>query len=207
MKYFSLFNGEEIHTTPGEKIVSGEDVTTLIEAADILKKIKNDGEKHLQKTKEECEELKKQACEEGFDQGLENFNTAVLQLEKEIKDLRDEFEKKIFPIALKAAKKILGEEIKLHPDRIKDIVIQALKPVSQHHKVKVYVNKADMDTLEKDKAEIKSILEQVETFAIQERLDVEPGGCIIETEAGIINAQLENQWRALEIAFKAFMNQ
>ena len=34
---------------------------------------------------------------------------------------------------------------------------------------------------------------------------IEPGGCIIETEAGIINAQLENQWRSLENAFESFM--
>ena len=33
------------------------------------------------------------------------------------------------------------------------------------------------------------------------------GVCIIETEAGIINASLENQWRALESAFEAFMKQ
>ena len=33
---------------------------------------------------------------------------------------------------------------------------------------------------------------------------MEPGGCLIETEAGIINAQLENQWRSLEAAFKAY---
>ena len=52
---------------------------------------------------------------------------------------------------------------------------------------------------------IKKIFERLENLSIQERDDIEPGGCIIETEAGIINAQLENQWRSLEIAFDEFM--
>lgn len=75
----------------------------------------------------------------------------------------------------------------------------------QHHRVRIYVNKQDLDILETNKSKIKDVLEQVQSFSIEERPDIEPGGCIIETEAGIINAQLENQWRALESAFESFM--
>jgi type III secretion protein L len=37
-------------------------------------------------------------------------------------------------------------------------------------------------------------------LSLRDRSDIQPGGCIIETEGGIINAQLENQWRVLENA-------
>ena len=67
------------------------------------------------------------------------------------------------------------------------------------------MNKADLAQIEAHKPKIKQIFEQIENLSIQERADIEPGGCIIETEAGIINAQLENQWRNLEIAFESFM--
>jgi type III secretion protein L len=99
----------------------------------------------------------------------------------------------------------LGEEIKLMPERIVDIVLQALKPVTEHRKIKIYANKEDLEILEKEKPKIKELLKEVESLSILERGDVEKGGCIIETEAGIINAQLENQWKALETAFKSFM--
>jgi type III secretion protein L len=59
--------------------------------------------------------------------------------------------------------------------------------------------------LEAAKSQIKKVFEHLESLSIQERSDIEPGGCMIETEAGIINAQLENQWRSLEIAFESFM--
>ena len=63
----------------------------------------------------------------------------------------------------------------------------------------------DKEALEKSKGDLRGMLEHVQTFMVEERGDITPGGCIIETEAGIINASLENQWRALESAFEAFM--
>ena len=59
--------------------------------------------------------------------------------------------------------------------------------------------------MERKKKELKAAFEQVQSFIIEEKENIKPGGCIIETEAGIINASLENQWRALESAFEAFM--
>lgn len=98
----------------------------------------------------------------------------------------------------------MGEELKLHPDRIVDIVMTSLKPVTQHRKIVIYVNHADLEQLELNRNKIKKIFEHLDSLSIQERDDIEPGGCMIETEVGIINAQLETQWRALEAAFESF---
>jgi type III secretion protein L len=114
--------------------------------------------------------------------------------------VRKEFEKVLIPIALKAAKKIVGREIELSEDVIVDIVSNALKPVVTHKKITVYVNRKDLDVLEKNKPRLKQLFETLEAFSLRERADVKEG-CIIETEGGIINAQLDNQWRILEKAF------
>lgn len=205
MNLFSFLSGEEVHLPPGEKIIKEEDFTTLLSAAELLEKAKNEIEKRKMDLEKEGEEIHQKAQKEGFEEGLAQFNEALVTLENQKKELQEEYEKKLVPIAIQAAKKILGEELKLHPDRIRDIVIQALKPVSQHRRIKIYVNKADLELLEKEKPKIKEILEQVDTLSIQERSDVQPQGCIIETEAGIINAQLETQLRALENAFKKLL--
>ncbi len=73
----------------------------------------------------------------------------------------------------------------------------------QNHRFTIYVNKVDKEILEAEKPKIKKILEQVQVLTIQERSDIAPGGCVIETESGIINASL-NQWRALESAFEKY---
>jgi type III secretion protein L len=204
MKFFSFFNKDELHEKAGEKIIPADEIATFLDAKEVLVKAKKDAKEYKEKIKKECEEIKKQSYEDGYNDGLEKLNTTLLKLDHELKNVQDEINKKVLPIALKAAKKILGEELKIHPERIVDIIIQALKPVVQHHKIIIYANKADIELLEKSKSKIKQILEHVQHFSIQERSDIEEGGCIIETEAGIINAQLENQWRALEAAFEKF---
>jgi type III secretion protein L len=125
-------------------------------------------------------------------------------LDEKLKELEKEYEKRVLQIAYKACKKIIGIELKTNPEVIVDIIKEALKPVSQHLKVKIFVNKQDLDILENKKDDLKKNLSLVQMFSLEERNDIAPGGCIIETEKGIINAQIENQLKALERAFRAF---
>ena len=55
------------------------------------------------------------------------------------------------------------------------------------------------------KEALKAMFGSIKTFSIEEKEDLESGGCIIQTETGIINASLENQWRVIESAFEAYM--
>ena len=204
-KFFSLISGKEVRRTPRRKVIPAKEFTKLEEASQIVKTVKQEAAAFKQEIAVESEKIKERAFQEGFQEGLVTFNKYLVALDRELKHLREDVQKKILPLALKAARKIIGEELRLHPDRIVDIVLTSLKPVTQHRKITVYVNKADLQTLEENKNRIKKLFEQLESFSIQERSDIEPGGCMIETEAGIINAQLENQWRALESAFESFM--
>lgn len=205
MKFFSLIKKETVRKAPNVKVIPKEEFSTLVSAEEILSQVKHETEEYKKQVHQECEEIKKQAFEEGFEEGLKKFNEKVLKLNQQMIQLREEVQKKIIPLSLHAARKILGEELKLNPKRIVDIVSQALKPVTQHKRITIYVNKQDLKVLLEEKQELIKELEQVEAFSIKERSDIEPGGCIIETEAGIINAQLENQWRALEAAFASFL--
>ncbi|KPK33726.1 MAG: hypothetical protein AMS24_00140 [Chlamydiae bacterium SM23_39] len=204
-KFFSLLSEKKIALSPGEKIIPKKEFSSLKKANEILLEVKREALKYKKEITKECELLKETAYKKGFDEGLLKLNTHILTLSNEIKNFSEEMKKKILPIALKAAKKILGEELKLYPERILNIVTQSLKPVMQHKQIKIFVNKEDLKILEKHKNKIKKILQQVEIFSIQERDDIEKGGCIIETEAGIINAQLENIWQTLEVAFEEYM--
>lgn len=113
--------------------------------------------------------------------------------------------KLILPLALKAAKKIVAKELETKPETIVDIVLQALAPALQNHRITIWVSKADKEILETEKTRIKEKLEQVESLSIKERDDVAQGGCVIETESGIINASIDNQWRAIESAFDKYL--
>lgn len=203
-KRFSLIFQGSIHPKDNSKIIPEEDYSLLVSAEEILEKAKEDANLYEAQVKELCEQLKETSKQEGFQEGLTQFNAHLIQFEKNLQALRLELQKQILPLALKAAQKIVGEQLKAHPETIVDIVLQTLEPVTQNHKVAIYVNKADKEILEAHREDVKELLSQVKTLTIQERADISPGGCIIETETGIINATIENQWSALRAAFARY---
>jgi type III secretion protein L len=205
MKFFSLIYHGEVHPATEEKVIPAEHFSTLMSAEEILKLVKEEIIRYKAEAEKECDALKEAAKKEGFDAGLALFNEHLLNFDRQLRLLKIDLQKQILPLALKAAKKIVGKELEAHPDTIVDIVLQSLEPIAQNQRYTIYVNKADKDILETNKPKIKEILDHVQTLTIQERADVSPGGCIIETESGIINATIENQWRAIETAFERYM--
>ena len=204
-KFFTLIYGGAVHIAPDTKVIPAESFSTLMDASEVLQKIKEDAEKYRQQTVTEVEHIKEQARQEGFEEGFKSWAEHITKLEQEIASIRKELEKLILPVALKAAKKIVGREVELSEDAVVDIVANSLKAVSQHKKIVIYVNKKEVELLEKQKQRLKGLFEQLESLSIRERDDIERGGCVIETEGGIINARIDNLWRVLEQAFEVLM--
>ena len=204
-KYFSLIYSGDIHKNDQDTFIPAKEFSELLNAREVLNKAKEDVTVYLEENKKECKKYLEEAKEAGFNEGLTQFNKQILHFQQKMKQIEHDLQNLVLPLALKAAKKIVGTELQSHPETIVEIVRQNLKAVTQAHHIKIYVNRKDYEFLEKKKKEIKKILDHVQTFTVEEREDVSSGGCIIETEAGIINASLENQWRALEAAFEAFM--
>lgn len=205
-KFFSLIHGESIHIAPNTKVIPEESISKLIDAQEVLEEVKKDAEQYKKEVVTEIEKLKAQAQKEGFEQGYADWIEKITILEKEIKKVRTDTQAIIVPIALKAAKKIVGREIEASEKTVVDIIANSLKSVSQHKKIRIYVNPKEFDTIEESRDKIKRIFENLEALSILPQDDVDPGGCVIETEGGIINAQLENQWMILENAFQKLIN-
>lgn len=204
-KLFTLIFGDRIHAAPKAKIIPAEELSTLQDASQILEHVKDDAEKYRLQVAKECEELKENAFKEGYEEGYKQWTELLANFEKQLEALHKEMHQVIIPVALKAAKKIVGKEIELSEDAIVDIVASNLKAVTQHKKITIYVNKKELDALEKHKQKLRDLFENLESLSIRPRDDVAPGGCIIETEVGIINAQMEHRWKVLEKAFEALM--
>lgn len=204
-KFFSFLHSQEVHIAPETKVLPSETFSTLLSAEEVLKKAKEDALHYRSEVVAEIEALKEKAQKEGFEQGFSQWVKAIADLEEEIIKNRKETEKAIVPIALKAAKKIVGEQLKVSEDAIIDIISNSLKAVAQHKKITIWVNPKELEIVQSHKDKIKKQFENLEVLSIRPRNDITEGGCLIETEVGIINAQLENQWLILENAFNKLM--
>lgn len=204
MTLFSLIEKGDVYKTSENKILKAEEFSKLLQIEELLEITSNEVQRIKDQALSDKESLKKQGYEDGKQEGLALFNHQMIYLDQKVKQMEHEMQKIVLPLALKAAKKIVGAQIDLNPDTIVEIVQQALKPVRQNHEIKIIVSKEDKEALESGKEKLKTLFDHLRILTIEEREDLTPGSCIIETESGIINASLDNQWRALEAAFEAF---
>jgi type III secretion protein L len=204
-KLFTLIFGDRILVAPKEKIIRAEELSALQSASEVLDHIKLDAEQYRMQVAKESEQSKENGFKEGYEDGFKQWGEHLVAFEKKLEELQKEMQQAIIPIALKAAKKIVGREIELSDETIVDIVASNLKSVVQHKKIIIYVNKKELDILEKNKQRLREMFEHLESLSIRPREDVAPGGCVIETEIGIINAQMEHRWFVLERAFETLV--
>lgn len=203
-KFFSLIDGKLIKKAPGKKVFPEKEFSSLVEGKELLEQVKKDAEDYRNQVAKECETLKEQAEKSGFEKGFASWSKKLAELEEEIVKVKENVEKVIVPIALQAAKKIIGDEITTDKSTILKIVKETLKPVTTHKNIIIYTHKDDLENLEKEKEKLKSFFEDLRSFSLREGEDIERGGCVIQTEGGIINARLSHRWNILEDAFEAF---
>lgn len=201
-KFFSLIRGGGLHIAPEKKVVPAAEIEKLLDAKGVLVAVKKEAMLYKEEVAKECEILKDQAERKGYEAGFEKWAEHIVTFEQNMAKMREEFSRMLAPIALKAAQKIVGEAFTLSDDLIYKIVENAIKPVLQHKRVTIFVNRDDLQFLERHRNDLKKLFESVEVLSIRERSDVSKGGCVVETEGGIINARLENQWAVLERAFE-----
>lgn len=204
MKFFSLiFKNDDV--APSTKVLSPEAFSSLLDAKELLVQTQKDSASFIEKTKQECEELRKQAKEEGFKEGQDTWSAQLAFLEKEQHTLHEQMKQAIVPLAIASVKKIIGKELETNPDTIISIITKALKEVTQQKRIVIYVNPQDLSLVEQARPELKQIVEYADSLIVTAKADVVQGSCIIETETGIVNAQLDVQLAALERAFSSIL--
>lgn len=205
MKFFSLIRGDQVRLSKKQKIIPADAFSQLVSAEELLQAVQDDALAYRKAVTQEGEQLKEIAERAGFEEGLQAWADQLSLLEREIAKVSEEFKQVIIPVALQAAKKIVGREMMLNPETIADIVATNLKAVAGHRRVTVYCHKDDLEKVKARKPQLEQLFERLESLAIQERADIQQGGCIIETEAGIINAQPDQVWRTLEAVFEKIL--
>lgn len=196
-----IHSGDTVKLGTCKRIIPAEAFSELLSLEGLRHKIEEDAQKSREETLRECETVKAAAKKEGYEAGFAEWAKQVAALEKQRDEVRGEINKVVGPLALQAAKKIVGRELEVAPDAVADIIKSSLKAIAQHKQILIYVNPKELETIEGQKESLKAVFEKLESLSIRPREDIKPGGCVIETELGIINAQLENKWEALERAF------
>jgi len=180
---------------------------------ELISYAKNEAEEIIRKAMHEAEAIKDQAKETGLEdarraaeesasdkvkEALQTLNQAVIERKKIIKDAESE----VLRLALRVAEQIIRSEVSLHRDVSLNIVSDAISRVSDREQVIVRVNRDDLENIKKYKDRIGSVVDGIKSLSIVEDSAVEPGGCVIETNLGYVDARISTKLAAIEEAFR-----
>ena len=105
-------------------------------------------------------------------------------------------EAQVVNLVAKALKKIVGD-MDLH-DRIVSVVKSALAINKGQSKVSVRVSPAEAETVEQRMEEILRPYPSIQYLDVIPDSRLRPGGCILETEIGVVDASVDVQLQAIE---------
>ena len=214
---FSIPRREERQIEAEDLEISEEELPLLgpvqEKAGRIISSAERQAAQIVESAREEVERMREDGRSAGFEDGkreameqvstqfadsMEVLNEAVVARRKIIKDAEAE----ILRLSLKVAEQIIRSEVSLHRDVCLNIIAEAISRVTDREQIIIKVNRDDVEHVKKYKDRIGGIVDGVKSLSILEDSQVEPGGCVIETNLGYVDARISTKIKAIEESFK-----
>lgn len=187
------------------------------QADEIIAAANDEAQRIIEEANASQEEIKRKATEDGMDEGkkigeeqinesissaFETLNSAIKERKRIIKDSEPE----IARLSLKIAEQIIRKEVSQDKEIIMNIITDSLGKISDRENVIIRVNNEDSEYIKKNKDKISGMLDGVKNISIIEDPNIEPGGCVIETNLGYIDARINTRLSLIEAAMKKVEN-
>ena len=170
------------------------------EAEDILREARSEAERIANEAEHERMLTLDAARQDGYAAGLAQWNAALVKAWNSYADLLIKGEAELVHLAVSIAKKIIGEELKTNADAMISIVREAVRVARRARMLLIQVN-PDYETQVRQKIDsFRSLLAESAAITVIPDPGISPGGCIVESDIGIIDARLETQLTSLEQA-------
>lgn len=205
-KQVSLDSSVDMGMHSGGRVISREVHGAMDRARHILQEAQVEANRVRDEAREilgRVETEKKKACEAGFaegrDRGLGQVTTMITEATSFKERMFDGLEKGILNLVYDIAEKIIGRDLAEKETSIVDLVRQALHSVIGQQVV-VLVNPQDLKVVKEHQTTLMQALDASKTIQIRADEKVRPKGCVIESEIGTIDAQLDTQLHAIKKA-------
>jgi type III secretion protein L len=181
-------------------IVRRETHEAMLEAEQILNDARVKAKEIIEQAARDREAVFEDAAQRGYSKGLGEWNEILVKAWKSHDDLVARSEQELVHLAVKIAERIVGEELTTSPDRILSIVNEAVKAARAEKKLSIRVAPQHEDSVRAHVESLRPLLGDVRPIVVVGDPSIEPTGCVVESEIGIIDAQLESQLKRLEEA-------
>ena len=180
------------------KLVKRESISAMLDAVTILDAAREQARAILRDADDRRAATFDEAKLEGEAAGLIKYLEAITTLRDEADVYYGQAESELVKLGSAIARKIIGEELRSSEETIVSIVREALSSAHRAKSIVIRAHTNDARALTKQKKNLR--LPGTCTVDFQADATLEPGGCIVESELGIVDARLETQLRVIEAA-------
>ena len=209
---------EAEHAAAEEEHRCAEEVKAMRDSAQeetekILSDAKQKAEELETETRKNLDNERKEAFEQGKEAGrLEGYAEGKVEVDRLIErtqtvleraqdkrgDILAETEQEIINLVLLITRKV----VKVIADNQREVIIsnvvQALRKVRDRGNIIIRVNLADLKLTTEHTKNFIQMMEGVKSLQVAEDSSVDPGGCVIETDFGEIDARISSQLAEME---------
>lgn len=183
-------------------IVDGDVFDAKLEAERLLSDARAAAERELQSAREEAERLRRKAELEGRERGLAAVTELLVGARLASAKARANAETDLRVLAVRIAEKILGRELAIDAGAVVDVAAEALRHVGEPRELLLRCASDDLAALERGKPRLIERCRAAQALSFRADDAVARGGCIIETELGVVDARLSTQLEAIERALR-----
>lgn len=180
------------------KVLKREVYEASRDARDVVTQAQERARQIIAEAEEQCDAVRSQAKEDGYASGLSEWNQILGETRQRADELARTWEETMLRLSIRVAEKIIGEQLKIHPETVVDIVREVLKGAHPGKRLAIQVNEADAPMVRSRINRIKECTSLNSDIEVVPSSTVTRGGCVIESELGIIDARLETQLKCLE---------
>ena len=186
--------------TPAMFKITKEMHGASVEAKDILAKAQEQAEGILENAQREKETVLAESAERGYAAGLDRWNDALTDAWKQREEFSARHEAELVKLAVAIARKVIGRSVEMDQGTVLQTARAALRSVRNGRRITIKVNPSDEALLRDQVSSLRMLVSEVGEFHIIASPSIEPGGCIVETDLGIIDAQISTQLASIENA-------
>lgn len=160
----------------------------------------------------EINNVKRDAYNKGVEDGLNKGRMLTLKelgtelkilkgLIEGVERLKDELYRKIevdvIEMSLIIARKIIGDSAEENRNIVVNTAKEAIKRASDREVMRIRIAPVDYDVLNKKRSELIQCFDGIKSLIFEADESVQPGGCLIETNHGEIDARIDSQIRVM----------
>ncbi|MGC8668605.1 MAG: FliH/SctL family protein [Chthonomonadales bacterium] len=187
----------------------------------MLEEAQLEAQRILECARAEAEQIRAGAAAEGYSQGYaegyalgreegaqswageraayqKELEDYVAALEAGRKRIWADAEPQIVEFVMETAEKVVKEQAQVDRQIALSVIRHALRRVVDQGQVTIRVNVADIEAVRQSREELAALLDGADRLKIVEDRRVGPGGCIVETDAGTVDARVDTQFEELK---------